>query len=294
MAMEPEDKTLSSPVKTKNCRGQRKSSSLPAETVEYLKAWMMSPEHIAHPYPTEQEKAQIMVDTGIELKQLTNWFVNNRKRYWKPRVEARLQHQAHAAAAAASAHAAAVAAAINASHVTPVSPEAGFKPALNLAAPATGLVHFDIPRTGSQASLVGTDIARILARTNSSQSVHAISETSSSASISETGDVSLETSEDDTTESVVKGDDEAPSAATTSFPRQTSGEHSSQVSPLPSPSKKHIIVSRMEEAIPSTPRKKFRRVSLDTWRDACQEASDVYCDSLPTLEEATQLFGYAN
>ena len=52
----------------------------------------MSPEHIAHPYPTEQEKSQIMAETGIELKQLTNWFVNNRKRYWKPRVEARLQH----------------------------------------------------------------------------------------------------------------------------------------------------------------------------------------------------------
>jgi len=52
---------------------------------------MMSPEHVAHPYPTEQEKAQIMADTGIELKQLTNWFVNNRKRFWKPRVEAKLQ-----------------------------------------------------------------------------------------------------------------------------------------------------------------------------------------------------------
>jgi hypothetical protein len=76
----------SSPSKTK-----RKSSSLPSETVEYLKAWMMSPDHIAHPYPTEQEKAKIMEDTGIELKQLTNWFVNNRKRYWKPRVDARLQ-----------------------------------------------------------------------------------------------------------------------------------------------------------------------------------------------------------
>lgn len=71
----------------------RKSSSLPTETVDYLKAWMMSPQHIAHPYPTEQEKAKIMADTGIELKLLTNWFVNNRKRYWKPRVEARLQQQ---------------------------------------------------------------------------------------------------------------------------------------------------------------------------------------------------------
>merc|ERR1719410_1105198 len=88
----------------------RRPCNLPLETVEYLKAWMMSPEHIAHPYPTEQEKAQIMADTKIELKQLTNWFVNNRKRYWKPRVEARLQQQAQAAQAAVQAHAAAVAA----------------------------------------------------------------------------------------------------------------------------------------------------------------------------------------
>jgi len=71
----------------KSQKGGRKASSLPVDTVEYLKAWMMSPEHIAHPYPTEQEKAQIMAETGIEMKQLTNWFVNNRKRFWKPRVE---------------------------------------------------------------------------------------------------------------------------------------------------------------------------------------------------------------
>jgi len=88
----------------------KKSSSLPPDTVEYLKNWMMSPEHIAHPYPTEKEKAQIMVDTNIELKQLTNWFVNNRKRYWKPRVEARLQQQAHAQNAVTAVAAAVVAA----------------------------------------------------------------------------------------------------------------------------------------------------------------------------------------
>lgn len=73
---------------SRNCT--KKPTTLPNETVEYLKAWMMSPEHIAHPYPTETEKAKIMEDTGLELKQLTNWFVNNRKRYWKPRVEAHL------------------------------------------------------------------------------------------------------------------------------------------------------------------------------------------------------------
>jgi len=53
----------------------------------YLKNWLLSPEHIEHPYPTEEEKTRIMDDTGLELKQLTNWFVNNRKRYWRPKVD---------------------------------------------------------------------------------------------------------------------------------------------------------------------------------------------------------------
>mmetsp|Transcript_13971 Transcript_13971/g.28623 ORF Transcript_13971/g.28623 Transcript_13971/m.28623 type:complete len:451 (+) Transcript_13971:136-1488(+) len=65
-----------------------RSSSLPTTTVEYLKAWIMSPAHIAHPYPTDVEKSEIMRVTGIEMKQLTNWFTNNRKRFWKPRITA--------------------------------------------------------------------------------------------------------------------------------------------------------------------------------------------------------------
>ena len=92
--------TCSSTTSLKSKASQRKSSSLPPETVEYLKAWMMSPDHVAHPYPTEQEKTKIMADTSIELKQLTNWFVNNRKRFWKPRVEARLQQRAQVVAVA--------------------------------------------------------------------------------------------------------------------------------------------------------------------------------------------------
>ncbi|EED94845.1 predicted protein, partial [Thalassiosira pseudonana CCMP1335] len=63
---------------------KRTTMGLPQETVDYLEAWMMSPEHIYRPYPTKQEKAEIMAETGIELKQLTNWFANKRKRYWKP------------------------------------------------------------------------------------------------------------------------------------------------------------------------------------------------------------------
>ncbi|KAL7544790.1 hypothetical protein ACHAWF_008150 [Thalassiosira exigua] len=67
--------------------GTRKKNALSTSAVEYLKEWMMHPDHIEHPYPTEDEKRRILRETGIELKQLTNWFVNNRKRYWKPKVE---------------------------------------------------------------------------------------------------------------------------------------------------------------------------------------------------------------
>mmetsp|Transcript_15062 Transcript_15062/g.22164 ORF Transcript_15062/g.22164 Transcript_15062/m.22164 type:complete len:384 (-) Transcript_15062:261-1412(-) len=124
--------------KSKNQKCLKKSSSLPAETVDYLKGWMMSPEHVAHPYPTEQEKAQIMVDTGIELKQLTNWFVNNRKRYWKPRVEARLQQQAQSQVAA-------VVATTNISHI--VSPAGGDRPTFTVSQQAVGASYIALDMT---------------------------------------------------------------------------------------------------------------------------------------------------
>lgn len=293
MISEMNDVDSMSPSKGKSGKGNRKTSSLPSETVEYLKAWMMSPDHIAHPYPTEQEKTQIMVDTGIELKQLTNWFVNNRKRYWKPRVEARIQQQAHAAAAVASVHAAAVAAAVSAVQANPVSPDASYKPTLNLGTP--GPVQFDLPRTVSQSSFMGSDISKALSRRDSSHSPQLVSEGSSSGSVttSEGGDTMVENSEDYSMESFTKAEGESSSLPSFCV-EQTSGQHSSQVSPPSTPIKKRLIPTRSEDPIPSTPRRKFRRISLETWKDACQEANDVYCDSLPTLEEATTLFGYAN
>ena len=68
--------------------GRGRSNSLPSHVVDHLKAWLMSPDHINHPYPTEKEKAEMVLETGIDLKRLNNWFVNNRIRFWKPRMEA--------------------------------------------------------------------------------------------------------------------------------------------------------------------------------------------------------------
>lgn len=278
----------------KSSKGQRKSSSLPSETVEYLKAWMMSPEHIAHPYPTEPEKAKIMTDTGIELKQLSNWFVNNRKRYWKPRVEARLQQQAQAAAAAAQAHAAAVAAVTAAAHTNPVSPGPGSKSAMNMAS-GNGFVTFDLggsdtnDKSDFYPHLVGTDFARVLADQRSSAGHYdqVVSETSSSASVSSSdeGEISDSPQEDEC--SAAADDSEAKTALDT----QSTGESSSSEVPVSG-----VISSMRKRAIEQepvqTPRKKFRRISLGLWRDACQNANHAYDEGLPSLEEATQLFGY--
>jgi hypothetical protein len=255
---------------------------------------MMSPEHIAHPYPTEPEKAKIMAGTGIELKQLSNWFVNNRKRYWKPRVEVRLQQQAQAAAA--KAHTAAVAAVTAAAHTNPVSPGPKSKSTLPIP-PGNGFATFDLgasatsEKSESYPHLVGTDFARVMAdqRSSARRDGQVVSETSSSSSVS--------TSEEgDNSDS--PQDDECPQVAEASEPRtaletQASGESSSSEMSFSRP-----MISRAKRTVDQesvqTPRKKFRRLSLNSWRDACQNADHTYDESLPSLEEATQLFGYAD
>ncbi|CCI10545.1 unnamed protein product [Albugo candida] len=52
--------------------------------------WLLSPQHIEHPYPTNSDKEILMEKTGIGFKQLTNWFTNARKRIWMPLMRRRL------------------------------------------------------------------------------------------------------------------------------------------------------------------------------------------------------------
>lgn len=46
---------------------------LPEGAVATLKAWLLAPEHFAHPYPTPQQQTMLMQKTGIDSKQLKNW-----------------------------------------------------------------------------------------------------------------------------------------------------------------------------------------------------------------------------
>jgi hypothetical protein len=73
-------------------KGRAKSRrELPTGAVATLKAWLLSPEHFTHPYPTPQDQQMLMQQTGIDKKQLKNWFTNARRRIWKPMLKKQIE-----------------------------------------------------------------------------------------------------------------------------------------------------------------------------------------------------------
>lgn len=59
---------------------KRRAGKLPGDTTSVLKAWWQT--HAKWPYPTEEDKARLAQETGLQLKQINNWFINQRKRNW--------------------------------------------------------------------------------------------------------------------------------------------------------------------------------------------------------------------
>lgn len=76
---------------TASKKGGKARRELPAGAVATLKAWLLSPEHFTHPYPTPQDQIMLMQKTGIDKKQLKNWFTNARRRIWKPMLKKQLE-----------------------------------------------------------------------------------------------------------------------------------------------------------------------------------------------------------
>lgn len=83
--LEEEEENGDKPGRSKSRR------ELPAGAVSTLKAWLLSPEHFTHPYPTPQDQAMLMQKTGIDKKQLKNWFTNARRRIWKPMLKKQIE-----------------------------------------------------------------------------------------------------------------------------------------------------------------------------------------------------------
>nr|XP_043613109.1 homeobox protein knotted-1-like 6 [Erigeron canadensis] len=61
---------------------KKKKGKLPKEARQTLLDWWNS--HNKWPYPTEGDKLSMAETTGLDAKQINNWFINQRKRHWKP------------------------------------------------------------------------------------------------------------------------------------------------------------------------------------------------------------------
>ncbi|XP_074270155.1 homeobox protein knotted-1-like LET6 isoform X1 [Silene latifolia] len=61
---------------------KRKKGKLPKEARQQLLDWWTR--HYKWPYPSESQKVALAEETGLDQKQINNWFINQRKRHWKP------------------------------------------------------------------------------------------------------------------------------------------------------------------------------------------------------------------
>ncbi|MBA0691445.1 hypothetical protein Goari_009072 [Gossypium aridum] len=61
---------------------KRKRGKLPKEARQKLLDWWTK--HYKWPYPSESQKLALAESTGLDQKQINNWFINQRKRHWKP------------------------------------------------------------------------------------------------------------------------------------------------------------------------------------------------------------------
>ncbi|OAL51712.1 hypothetical protein IQ07DRAFT_389163 [Pyrenochaeta sp. DS3sAY3a] len=73
-----------------NAFNRRRRGNLPKEATNMLKDWFVA--HRSSPYPTEDEKIDLCNRTGLSLNQVSNWFINARRR--APQKEQR-EREAH-------------------------------------------------------------------------------------------------------------------------------------------------------------------------------------------------------
>ncbi|KAL1804188.1 hypothetical protein ACET3Z_032835 [Daucus carota] len=61
---------------------KRKKGKLPNEARQQLLQWWTR--NYKWPYPSESQKLALGQATGLDQKQINNWFINQRKRHWRP------------------------------------------------------------------------------------------------------------------------------------------------------------------------------------------------------------------
>ncbi|CAH8523091.1 unnamed protein product [Schistosoma rodhaini] len=63
-------------------------TNLPFPARKRLFGWLV--DHLREPYPSEEEKMMLAMETGLSRTTVNNWFINARRRYVKPLMQGRL------------------------------------------------------------------------------------------------------------------------------------------------------------------------------------------------------------
>uniref|UniRef100_A0A4X2LWK6 Meis homeobox 3 n=1 Tax=Vombatus ursinus TaxID=29139 RepID=A0A4X2LWK6_VOMUR len=66
-------------------RQSKKRGIFPKVATNIMRAWLF--QHLAHPYPSEEQKKQLAQDTGLTILQVNNWFINARRRIVQPMID---------------------------------------------------------------------------------------------------------------------------------------------------------------------------------------------------------------
>ncbi|KAF9965621.1 hypothetical protein BGZ70_004449 [Mortierella alpina] len=61
---------------------RKRRGNLPKSVTSVLKMWLV--QNAIHPYPTEEEKMRLSEETHLSMNQISNWFINARRRILQP------------------------------------------------------------------------------------------------------------------------------------------------------------------------------------------------------------------
>ncbi|KAG0170177.1 hypothetical protein DFQ28_002242 [Apophysomyces sp. BC1034] len=68
-----------------NLKARKRRGNLPKAVTAILRDWLAK--HKKHPYPTEEEKIALARQTNLTLNQISNWFINARRRILQPMLD---------------------------------------------------------------------------------------------------------------------------------------------------------------------------------------------------------------